>query len=424
MKEKDALNFCYTEGEISDLIEENIRLSNEVKRLVKTEYSLYNTQVRLDNQIELYKALYYIGKKFTNIKDMNVLFNEMGIFILEELNYGSYVIMENIDNHYKIIAKRGDFDDNPDATKTEFEPVLINKLFEKLNFNDQNYSYCDCPGFSKYLGMKNFVVFVLDSVNSANPKYLLFVGNPKNDEFFSQIYDNDIVIIGLCNLVGFVLNAMNNICHYCELVNERESLEIKVNERTKDLDSALQELKRLNQKLHDKSLNDELTGLYNRRGFFTLGHKLFEASIKNRTPIFVVFCDLDGLKRINDTYGHKEGDFAIKQAGLILKKAFRKNELISRFGGDEYVVLAANVTEDYIHDVIKQLNYHFNKFNECSGKSYTLSISIGFSASNYEVNTSYSFEELIDKADKKLYSEKKRKSYKEAKEKFQIIESI
>ncbi len=409
---KDKANCNYSEIEISEIIEENKRLSGQVKRLVKTEYNFYNTQIRLDNQIELYKALYSIGKKFTNITDIRILFCEMGMFILEQLNYGSYVIMERKNKYYNVIDKGGDFDKSSEDIKTEFELKSIKELFHKLKFNGENYARCDYTEFGKSLGMKNFVLFILDVKCNDNPEYLLFVGNPENDEFFSEINDNDMVIIGLCNLVSFVMNAMNNIHNYQELMKERESLERKVNERTKELSIALKELQRLNQKLQYTSLNDELTGLYNRRGFFTVGGEQFESAQKEGTPVLLIYCDLDGLKKINDTYGHKEGDFAIKQTAVLLKRVFRNTDIISRFGGDEYVVLLTNTPKDYIYNIEKRLKHIFENFNKNSGKNYKLSISIGYSSLSYEFNGMNSFEELIEKADKKLYFEKINKKSK------------
>ena len=412
MKDKDNLKCAYAEPRIKEIIEENKRLSDEVKRLVKTEYSLYNTQIYLDNQIELYKALHCIGKKLTNITDINILFNEMATFILEKLNYGTFVLFEKKGRLYRILDKGGKFDKSPNEIQTEYQLEYINGILENLKFNDDNYALCEYSEFGKCLGMKSFVVFVLDAITKDDINYLLFVGNPEEDEFFSQIDDTDMVIVGLCNLVSFVKNSMNNIYHYQELVIERESLERKVNERTKDLNNALEELQRLNSKLHFASLNDELTGLYNRRGFFSVGSKEFEDAQKNKTPLLLVYCDLDGLKKINDTYGHKEGDFAIKQTGILLTKIFRKNDIVSRYGGDEYVALLSNTTEDYISQLKKRINYYFDAFNNNSGKVYKLSISVGFSILDFNKYNSYTFEELIDKADKRLYIEKIEKNFK------------
>ena len=76
------------------LIEENNNLSEQVKRLVKTEYALYNTQEELDNQIVLYKGLYETGKKMTTSVKIRSVFSEMGEFIIEQLNYGGYLLFE------------------------------------------------------------------------------------------------------------------------------------------------------------------------------------------------------------------------------------------------------------------------------------------------------------------------------------------
>ncbi|KNY29574.1 GGDEF domain-containing protein [Pseudobacteroides cellulosolvens] len=410
---KEYEKYITSETEILKLKEENNKLADQVKLLVKTEYKLYNTQIYLDNQIELYKSLYSIGKKFTNILDIEELFYQMGLFILEKLNYGSYIIMGSKNNDYTIINKGGDFDKSPDEFSDKYELSFIKNMFCHLTINDERF-YCSnysCAEFAKAFGMDNFVIFNLDIKDEAMPKYFLIVGNPENNEFFSDITDNDLVIISVGNLVSFAMNALNNIYHYQELMRERELLEKTVEERTKDLNNALKELQKLNKKLHFNSMNDELTGLYNRRGFLVIGKKQFKSAKENKETLLIVYCDLDGLKKINDTFGHKEGDYAIKQTAELLKKTFRKSDVISRFGGDEYVILLTNNTEKSVFEIKNRLECHFKEFNQSSGKEYNLSISIGYACFNTELFQIKTFEELIQIADEKLYSEKRKKKH-------------
>ncbi|MBN2739179.1 MAG: GGDEF domain-containing protein [Spirochaetales bacterium] len=405
----DKLSF--SDEEIKKLKEENETLSNQVKRLIKTEYILYNTQIHLDEQIELYKSLYAIGKKFSNTLDIKPLFHEMGDFILEHLNYGAFIIMQKQNGYYSIFHKKGDFDIKPEEFKLKFEIELIQQLFQDLTFNDEHVAFSNpkCVNCHKRLGLKDFVLYILDTKNINLPEYFVIVGNPEYNEFFSQIDINDTMIIGLSNLVSFVINSINNIYHYQELMKERQYLEEKVDERTKDLNVAMEELRRLNSKLHFISVKDELTGLYNRRGFISIGNEYFSIAQKNKSSLLIVYCDLDGLKKINDTYGHQEGDFAINQTGVLLTKIFRKTDIISRFGGDEYVVLLDNGSDKYIDEIKKRLKYLFMEYNANSCKEYELSISIGCVFFDFKKSNVSNFEELIAMADEILYQEKHKK---------------
>jgi two-component system cell cycle response regulator len=92
--------------------------------------------------------------------------------------------------------------------------------------------------------------------------------------------------------------------------------------------------------LRARTIVDELTGLYNRRGFFTLGEKTLSLMRRKGRELIVVFVDLDGLKRVNDTQGHQAGDDLIRRAAILLRATFRESDIVARIGGDEFAVVA------------------------------------------------------------------------------------
>lgn len=157
--------------------------------------------------------------------------------------------------------------------------------------------------------------------------------------------------------------------------------------------------------LQDLSVRDELTGLYNRRGFFLRGRSFYQQAKAEGRPFYVFFCDMDGLKQINDNYGHKEGDFAIGKAAEALEEFFTGDAIISRLGGDEFVVI---VSASYISDLdhiregftekIQDINYRMG------GRPYLLSMSMGFS--RFDPAHPRTLEELLDEADRELYKDK------------------
>lgn len=165
-----------------------------------------------------------------------------------------------------------------------------------------------------------------------------------------------------------------------------------------------------NKTVESLALEDQLTGMYNRRGFLTLGEQHVKLSLRSDKD-FLVFCiDLDNLKAINETNGHHEGDNALKTTAKILFESFREVDIIARFGGDEFVVLAVETGIDNI-DVIKTRIYEkINKFNEESKNKYVLAISIG--VVSFLKNKDLNIEKLVDLADKELFLRKKNKKEK------------
>ena len=164
-----------------------------------------------------------------------------------------------------------------------------------------------------------------------------------------------------------------------------------------------------NQNLNFESKTDELTKLFNRRGFFEYGQQLLDVSSAAGQTGSVFFCDLDGLKTINDTYGHEIGDLAIKTEAKVLRAAFRDSELIGRLSGDEFGVVAPGLPARKV-DVIRErfISLH-EEFSKEAGLPFTLSISIGpvdFDEEHTDLK------ELLKAADKVLYEEKKIKHVK------------
>jgi diguanylate cyclase (GGDEF)-like protein len=173
------------------------------------------------------------------------------------------------------------------------------------------------------------------------------------------------------------------------------------------LRQVLVELEEYNQRLSGLSQTDELTSLLNRRGFLSLGRQNLTLARRMGRRGNVFFADLDELKKINDTYGHQEGDAALRAAADMLKKTFRTMDVISRLGGDEFAVLTVDTVPDVVESLRHRLQACISTYNADSGKPYKLSMSIG--AVPFEKESTVSLEELLDRADDVLYAEKKRK---------------
>jgi diguanylate cyclase (GGDEF)-like protein len=167
------------------------------------------------------------------------------------------------------------------------------------------------------------------------------------------------------------------------------------------------DLKRMEERLRVFSFSDELTGLYNRRGFFALVEQQLKLSKRMKQGIFMLYADLDGLKAINDTWGHQEGDRALIDIANILKATFRESDIIGRIGGDEYVALPIGTAGDNVKIITDRLQKVLEIHNAESALSYKLSISFG--VAHYDPENPCSIDELLLQGDKLMYEQKRLK---------------
>lgn len=184
-------------------------------------------------------------------------------------------------------------------------------------------------------------------------------------------------------------------------LNEKLQREVSVREEAElKLKEALAMVEHL-------SIADELTGLRNRRGFFALAEQQIKYLRRQGGGFFVVYADLDGLKAINDGYGHNDGDLAIRAAGEILQRALRDSDIVARIGGDEFTALVSKA-EPPNYAVIKEriLEGCERKTREL-GRPWKLSMSIGHY--HAEEGCALSLTEMLEKADAELYKEKQAK---------------
>ena len=155
--------------------------------------------------------------------------------------------------------------------------------------------------------------------------------------------------------------------------------------------------------LYRTTIVDELTGLYNRRGLYTLGNQQVELAKRHNDDIFIFFLDLDGMKVINDTLGHDFGDKALIDTSKIMHKSFRTTDILSRVGGDEFVVVAVKAQFEFIPIIIQRIK-DFVKEQNSSKEKFKISISIGVSKVDLEAESP--LDDAIRDADKKMYDAK------------------
>ncbi|MCL2662286.1 MAG: GGDEF domain-containing protein [Oscillospiraceae bacterium] len=164
-------------------------------------------------------------------------------------------------------------------------------------------------------------------------------------------------------------------------------------------------------KIHLLSVTDELTGLYNRRGFFRFSLSRLQFMSRNTDlKTVVMLMDMDGLKFINDTYGHKEGDLAISQLSGILRHTLRETDIIGRIGGDEFVIFSTVKKGDDAQDISRRIRKSLDDYNDKQLHPFKLSVSIGSVV--LDDDTTEGLENAIKHADLVLYEEKNAKKSK------------
>lgn len=166
------------------------------------------------------------------------------------------------------------------------------------------------------------------------------------------------------------------------------------------MNSLIKELDRL-------YVTDPLCNIFNRNGFIRTADNMFRKCQENNEKILISFIDLDGLKLINDNYGHKEGDFALQRLAGVINECCRSNRICARFGGDEFIIFGTQACEEDIEALESVFRIQLDNINRVINKPYKLEASIGTVVTAPSPDTTIF--NLITQADELMYSEKKRK---------------
>lgn len=328
-----------------------------------------------------------------------------------------------------------------------------NKVSNKQIINFYNKHTADNINFLKYSNLINESSSEFTAVNSIEelvnilPKYLKRFKIPELCLCLDKNVDSDIIEIPLHYVINkrkifheiirrddvipplttiddsnltiiMPLHYLNNyygyiVCNNYTFPLENEIFHTFLNNIANALEAinSYNKMQELVKKLQEASSTDSLTQLLNRNGFFDKADILYEHAKYNRENMFIIYADLDGLKKINDNLGHKYGDIFIKDFANILKKVNKNNDYLTmRFGGDEFVIFGTNFDETKVNEFVDEINKEIKKLNESNSVlyfPYKLSASIGTFI--IDPNSNLSLLSLIDNADKKMYIEKQNK---------------
>jgi diguanylate cyclase (GGDEF)-like protein len=159
----------------------------------------------------------------------------------------------------------------------------------------------------------------------------------------------------------------------------------------------------LDRELRYLALTDDLTCLYNRRGFFAAATQQLKVAHRSARGLLLFYCDVDNLKKINDSYGHREGDLALIRAADALEQAFRDSDVLARLGGDEFVALALEITPKDQGVILRRLRTTLRKVSAEESR-YQLSLSVG--VARFDPKSAVSLGDLMARADRAMYEDK------------------
>ena len=226
--------------------------------------------------------------------------------------------------------------------------------------------------------------FILHPIFAGHKQYGYLLVHPSNLKFSMHHVHLKLII-----------NAIANAYDYTQALTKNETLATK-NEK----------LLKNNQVLNFQNSIDELTQVLNRRGFMEKADKELKRAAKNGQSGIVFFADMDGLKRINDTYGHKIGDIAIKTEAAVLTSAFRTSDIVGRLSGDEFAIVSTGLTKSNLASIRTRIDLLNITLSKEAGLPLNLSLSLGsvsFTPDNTDLDA------LLSKADQMLYKEKEKK---------------
>ena len=231
------------------------------------------------------------------------------------------------------------------------------------------------------------------------------------DEVEPVVENVDQVLNGACSksVLTYRLRHKNGEFRWFEVHVQRvrnADGSLVVQSSARDITKRLELEQRLAQQaeeLRDLSLQDGLTGLYNRRGFMEVSKPMLKAALREKRAAALLFVDLDGLKLVNDRLGHEAGDRFIREAATVLQSTCRASDVVARLGGDEFVVLAPHAGAGP-ESVKMRIERAVADLNAEPGREYELSFSVG--AAMFDPLSPAPLDELLKLADSRMYDAK------------------
>jgi diguanylate cyclase (GGDEF)-like protein len=274
---------------------------------------------------------------------------------------------------------------------------------------------------SRMPGPRSFAVriFMLSFIGTQLPMFILLLYVVMNVELNAEILttvsivlitallgsaSTVIALIAYAEPVNAISKAVQNFAYSDHEPDLPDTYNDEIGELMANTQGALKKLHSMLHNMHELSIRDELTGLYNRRFFSEQAEMLLIRAMRYEEPLTLIFIDIDEFKTINDQFSHQVGDHALRQIASIMTETARGSDLTARLGGDEFVIMLPNTSMLKARQISERLRNSMEKHDWASLiPGATITISIGM-AEAQEYDT---IEKLMDRADSNLFRAKK-----------------
>ena len=304
--------------------------------------------------------------------------------------------------------------------------MIMDKLYSNAGFQSAYIYLYDKPAFQLPDGTWQVPDFLLFQACELDGKATVFTGddrilpssmifqnkytpnNRRHTLVITPIFTNEVqhgLFVSETTLLNFsqiyaTTLQLGSSMKFMELMHQQIAIQNR-------LESSMNEIREKNDLLNHLSITDPLTNLYNRRGFFEAAQELITARSSRDLPAVIGYVDMDNLKQVNDIFGHKEGDFALRAIADILREVMPEDSVIARIGGDEYAICVVGIDKAGTKKLKDALNKQESRLNKTCDKPYYIECSIGLI--DFECSGIQDAEELMIQADEKLYINKRRK---------------
>ena len=271
------------------------------------------------------------------------------------------------------------------------------KVFNKLNQNLKNTSYMKINSV-----LMNSIDDLIERIDNHQDVDVALISEDVVNDISYNVIDREIVKVR--NTPYLIINTSEKILMDAIHSNAQDIILLNNLDIDRAIWSIMHSLERnkMINRLYEDSIEDELTGLYNRRGFLRLAKDAIR--FMDVPDYHILFIDMDKMKLINDKHGHDMGDKALKEAAKILRASFREGDIISRYGGDEFIIFVSSMNDEALEKIKKRINNNVSKFNDNNKSVYKLGLTIGHTKIDYLKKES--LQQVINRADKMMYSNK------------------
>lgn len=389
---------------MTDFENENKALKGKIKTLNKIGLALSNTD-------DTDKLLQMILDEC-----MNLTYSDGGsIYIKEKYEGTEYMVIKHVANRsidFDYKGERLKIDDSSiTGTVAKTGKIKISKICNSVDNKithdaEQKYSICNMMT----VPMKNDKKEVIGVLQMLNKKITPNIKLREGDDFCNNIVDyteDDIeTVTSLASQLAVLVHRIELNKKLLRNVSQTRTTLISFFNGMKQAMATIgEDILEEQEKFKKYATVDSLTGLMSRREGIAFLEKQLEFARFNGIKTVICFIDINGLKFVNDNFGHKTGDEMIKAISDIIKNNARGNDTIFRYGGDEFILLIDNIDINTSQFVWRRIENNFKAFNKKSSKPYKISAAHGFA--EYDPNINQSIDELIKLADSEMYKNKK-----------------